>query len=98
MPVPPAFISHQNRKSRSQLASHLRRREDIEGLGNFGLPAELVLAVDLGGDRELLAGVGRDAGAGDDGVRAHNLLVVVDVGGAVRAVVAVDGVACGCYS
>ena len=45
-------------------------------------------------DGELLAGVGGDAGASNDGVRAHHLLVVVDVGGALGAVVAVDGVAC----
>ena len=45
-------------------------------------------------DGELLAGVGGDASASDDGVRAHHLLVVVDVGGALGAVVAVDGVAC----
>ena len=61
-------------------------------MAELGLPVQPVLAEDLGGDGE----VGRaleQAGADDD-LGAEHGLVVVDVRGAVGAVVAVYGLAC----
>ena len=55
------------------------------------LPGETVLAEDLGRDLEILGAL-QQAGADDDLV-AEDGLVVVHVGGAVGAVVAVDGFA-----
>lgn len=63
-----------------------------EGLGNLLLPVHLLLAVDLGTRLEALALVEQD-GADDDLVGTHDVLVVVWVGGAGLAEVAVDGVA-----
>lgn len=59
-------------------------------MSNLLLPRKSVLAKDLGGRLEALATLGQETSAQDDGVIAHNGLVVVDVGGAVGAVVAVD--------
>ena len=56
------------------------------------LPPQPILAEDLSGNGPLLAAV-EESGADDDLVVAHDGLVVVDVGGAVGAVVAVDWVA-----
>lgn len=69
---------------------YLLGRQDGEGLGNLLLPAETILSEDLGCGLEGLAGLGEDTCAEDDGVVTHDGLVVVDVGGAVGAVVAVD--------
>ena len=57
----------------------------------LGLPAQTVLAEDLGGDGEGLGAV--EEGGADDDLGAEDGLVVVDVGGAVGAVVAVYWVA-----
>jgi len=70
----------------------LRRRQRLESLGNLWLPAHLGLAEDLRRRLELLPAV-QQHGADDDLV-AHDGLVVVDVRGAVGAVVAIDGLAC----
>lgn len=64
-------------------------REDR--LRNRRLPAQLVLAEDLSRHREILAAL-QQTGAHHD-LRAQHGLVVVDVRGAVGAVVAVDGFA-----
>lgn len=61
-------------------------------LGDGLLPRHHGLAVDLGRGLERLAVV-EQHGAGDDGVRAHDLLVMVRVRRAVGAVVAVDRLA-----
>lgn len=53
------------------------------------LPAESVPAEDLGLGLKGLAAFGEDAGAEDDGVGTGDCLVVVDVGSAIGAVVAV---------
>lgn len=66
---------------------------DLEGLSNLLFPRHLVLAEDLSRDWQLLATVEQN-GAKHNRVRTHGLLVVVDVGGALRAVVAVDSLAC----
>jgi len=58
---------------------------------NLLLPVHLRLAVDLSVGFPVLASVEEDGA--DDDFRAHDGLVVVDMGGAVGAVVAVDGVA-----
>ena len=58
---------------------------------NLLLPGHLRLAVDLGVGLPVLASI-EENGAHDD-FGAHDRLVVVDVGGSVGAVVAVDGVA-----
>lgn len=58
----------------------------------LGLPVQPVLAEDLGGDGEF-GGALEQAGADDD-LGAEDGLVVVDVRGAVGAVVAVYGLAC----
>jgi len=46
------------------------------------LPRQHVLAKDLGGRAELLPSLGQETSSEDDGVRAHDSLVVVDVGSA----------------
>lgn len=58
---------------------------------NLGLPLQVILSIDLRGDRPLLGALER-RGA-DDVLWAHHGLVVVDVGGAGWAEVAVDRVA-----
>ena len=59
---------------------------------DLGLPLQPILAEDLGRDLEILAAL-EQAGTDDDLV-AQDGLVVVDVGGAVGAVVTVDVFAC----
>lgn len=71
----------------------LRRRQSLEGLRNLLLPLQLGLAIDFGADVEILAAFRQQGGTEDDGVWAHDLLMVVDVGGAVWAIVAVDRLA-----
>ena len=60
---------------------------------NLLLPLHLVLAVDLRADVKVLAGLRQQRRADHDGVRAHDLLVMVDVRCALRAVIAIYGVA-----
>jgi hypothetical protein len=62
-------------------------------MSNLRLPGQPPLAVDLSSDGEGLGAL-QQTRAEDDGVWSHNGLVVVGGGGAVRAVVAVDGVTC----
>lgn len=69
-------------------AHPLRRRRPLKGMRHLGLPGEAILAEDLSRDLEVLGAL-QQAGADDDLV-AQDGLVVVDVGGAVGAVVAVD--------
>ena len=64
-----------------------------EGHSQLWLPAQPVLAEDLGSDWELLAAL--EQASADNDLGAENGLVVVDVGGAVGAVVAVYWLACG---
>jgi len=75
-PTPPLFPSRTN----------LRRRQSLKSLRDLRLPAHLGLAEDLSRRFEVMAAVEED-GAHDDLV-AHDGLVVVDVRGAVGAVVA----------
>ena len=63
---------------------------------HLGLPAETILAEDLDGDGELF-GTFQQGGTDDDLVTCDGL-VVVNVGGAVGAVIAVYGLACGMIS
>ena len=58
------------------------------------LPGQFLLAVDLGGRLAPLVAALEQRGAHDDGVGAHDVLVVVGVRGAGRAEVAVGCVAC----
>jgi hypothetical protein len=58
-------------------------RGGVERVGNLLLPSQPVLAVDLSRRLEVLASLGQQTGPQDDHVRAHDFLVVVDVGGAV---------------
>jgi len=60
---------------------------------NLLLPLHLVLAVDLRANVKVLAGLREQRRADDNGVRAHDLLVVVDVRRAFGAVIAIYGVA-----
>ena len=62
-------------------------------MSHLGLPGQTILAKDLGRDGELL--VAFQQGGADDDLIAEDGLVVVDVRGAVGAVVAVYGIACG---
>lgn len=70
----------------------LRGRQSLEGGGDLLLPSQLGLAEDLGGRLEALALV-QETSAQDDLVVAKSSLVVVGVGGAVGAVVAVHRLA-----
>ena len=63
-------------------------------MGNLGLPSQPILAVDLDRDLEALGAL-QQAGSHDNQIVAHDSLMVVRVGGAVRAVVAVNGLSCG---
>lgn len=72
----------------------LRRWQRLKGVRNLLLPRHLGLAVNLRAGLEVLALAAEEHGARNDGVGAHDLLVVVDVGRAVGAVVAVHGLAC----
>ena len=64
-----------------------------EGHSQLWLPAQPILAEDLSNDWELLAAL--EQASADNDLGAENGLVVVDVGGAVGAVVAVYWLACG---
>lgn len=75
-----------------QNTPRLLRRQGLEGRGNLLLPGQLGLAEDLSGRLELFALV-QQAGAQNDLVVAQGGLVVVGVGGAVGAVVAVHRLA-----
>lgn len=75
---------------------YLIGRQDLKGVCDLLLPAQAVLSEDLGGGLEGFAALGQETGSQDDLVVAEGGLVVVDVGRAVGAVVAVDGVACVC--
>ncbi|MCJ1479950.1 hypothetical protein MMC06_000104 [Schaereria dolodes] len=66
------------------------RRQHIKRLGNLRLPGQLILSENLRVNAELLAALEKDGA--DDIFVAENGLVVIDVRGAVRAVVAVDWV------
>lgn len=66
-------------------------------LGDLWFPGQLGLPEDLSRWLEILSAVEQD-GADNDRVRAHDLLVVVGVGCAVWAVVAVDCLACSSVS
>lgn len=68
----------------------LRRRHHIKRLRNLLLPLHFILAVNLRPDPEILSALREQCRPRNDGIRTHNFLVVVDVGGAFRAVVAVD--------
>ena len=72
--------------------AHLRRWQCVERLRNLRLPAHLGLAEDLSSRLQVLASVEEDGT--DDDLIAHDGLVVVDMGGAIGAVVAVDRLAC----
>lgn len=58
---------------------------------NLRLPVQLVLAIELGYHRKLFTTFQKDRA--DDNLVTENGLVVVEVRGAVRAIVAVDGFA-----
>lgn len=64
-----------------------------EGLSQLWLPAQPILAEDLSNYWELLAAL--EQASADNDLGAENSLVVVDVGGAVGAVVAVYWLALG---
>lgn len=64
----------------------------IERLRNLRLPAHLRLAKDLSSGLQIFAAI-KEHGTHDELV-AHDGLVVVDMGSAVGAVVAVDRLAC----
>ena len=68
--------------------SNLTRRRSLERVRDLRLPSQPVLTVDLYSDLEALGAL-QQAGSHDN-VVAHDGLVVVRVGGAVGAVVAVD--------
>lgn len=70
----------------------LHGRRGRDGLGDFGQPFDALLAVDLEHGLPGVAALERGR-AHDVPVRAHDLLVVVDVGGAVAAEEAVHLVA-----
>lgn len=63
-------------------------------MGNLFLPAHLGLSVDLSSRLKLLALLTEKDGSGNDSIISHDGLVVVHVGGAARAVVAVYCFAC----
>ena len=64
------------------------RRRSLERIGHLLLPGQTILAEELGRDLEIFAAY-QQARANDDLVVAHGRLVMVGVGGAVGAVVAV---------
>lgn len=61
-------------------------------MGNLILPRPTILSIDLSRDLEVLAAL-QEARANDNLIAQHGLLVV-DVGGAVGAVVAIDRFPC----
>lgn len=72
---------------------HTLRRRPRESMRQLRLPSQTVFSEDLSAELEVLGAL-QEGGAHDDFV-AHDGLVVVGVGGAVRAVVAVDVVSWG---
>lgn len=70
----------------------LLSRRALESMRNLRLPRHAIFAEDLRGDFEIF-GAFEQTGADDDLVVTHNGLMVVYVGGAVGAVVAVNGFA-----
>lgn len=69
----------------------LGRRRSLKGVRHLRLPGQTILAEDLRRDLEVLGAL-QQAGADNDLV-AQDGLMVVHVGGAVGAVVAMDGLA-----
>lgn len=65
-------------------ATHLLRRQNLEGVGNLLLPREAVLAVNLSSRAKVLAALREETCAQDDLVVAKSGLVVVDVGLIIR--------------
>ena len=74
-------------------SSDLTRRHNLKRLPHLLLPLHLILAVNLGAHAKLVPPLGQQSRPRNDRVRAHDFLLVVDVRGAARAVVAVDGFA-----
>lgn len=74
-------------------AERLRRRHGSKGLRNLLFPRQSRLAKDLSHGLEFLDAFGQDSGAKNDLVVAHYFLVVIDVRGAVGAIVTVDALA-----
>ena len=72
--------------------SALLRRHHLKSCCNLRLPRHLSLAPDLGSRLPLLRAVEEDGS--DHELGAHDSLMVVDVGGAVGAIVAIDILAC----
>ena len=66
--------------------------QNLVGCSNLLLPSQLVLAEDLRTDWKAFAAIKQD-GASHDRVFTHDLLVVIDMAGALRAKVAVDALA-----
>jgi hypothetical protein len=77
---------------------YLRRRHGLEASRYLLLPRQARLGIDLRRRLEVLDALVEQTGAQDNVVGAEGLLCVVDVGGAVLAVVAVDALACCMFS
>jgi hypothetical protein len=92
-PLGPIHSIRSGRTTPKEHSDLLRRRHGVESLSDFRLPCQLGLAEDFSRWLELLAAIEQD-GAQYDGVWAHDLLVMVDVTGAIGAVVAVDCFSC----
>lgn len=67
----------------------LRRGQNLESMGNLLLPTHLRFPVDLSSWLEFLSVLPEKDGTSNDGVVSHDRLMVVNVGSAARAVVAV---------
>lgn len=74
-------------------APHLTRRQRLKSLRNLRLQVHLRLPKNLRSHLKFLPPLFNQPGPDDNRVRSHDFLVVVNVGRAVRAVVAVDGFA-----
>ena len=85
-PPPPPTPDHPPLRT---CMTSLLRRKDLKSRSNLLLPRHADLPIDLSTELQVLSIVEQD-GANDVLVIAHDGLVVVDVGGAVAAVVAVD--------
>jgi len=92
---PPTFACHRRKQNdkicrvRHRLLGRHRLEHGIL-IGNNRLPLGLILGIDFGRDGPVLGTVEQD---GVDNVfGTHVGLVVIDVGCAVRAVIAVDGI------
>lgn len=68
----------------------LRRRHNIKRLRNFLLPSRTVLAVYFSSRLEALTALVKKSSAKNDRIGAHGFLMVVHVGGAIGAIIAVD--------